>query len=260
MRILLSAFGAPRLKLRPARPYSRLAPAYDRALGIPFFVGMRLAFEQLIREYGIAFRSAADLGCGTGLFARYLRRRWRVPVFAVDRSAEMLIEAARCCEDCGVDLLCQDIRSLRLPCAVDLITANFDTLNHLLTPADLCAALRSVAQNLRPGGHFIFDFVTDCQPLAKSRRGVRRRQRAGVQQLIRWDPAHRLLTVSVVVESRRGSPRSLERHIERAYAPAEMAHCLFRAGFRIRGVHEASTLRFATHCSPRLVVVAQRAA
>jgi predicted TPR repeat methyltransferase len=57
---------------RVARPYTELAAMYDATLGVPFFVGARKAFEELVRRYGINFRSAADIGCGTGLFARYL--------------------------------------------------------------------------------------------------------------------------------------------------------------------------------------------
>jgi predicted TPR repeat methyltransferase len=57
-----------------ARPYSELAATYDATLGVPIFVGTRRAFEELVIRYGIDFRSAADIGCGTGLFARYLNR------------------------------------------------------------------------------------------------------------------------------------------------------------------------------------------
>jgi methylase of polypeptide subunit release factors len=82
---------------RFARPYSQLAPAYDSALGIPNFIGTRAAFERLVRRYDIRFRSAADIGCGTGLFAGYLSQCWGTPVFAVDRSPEMLAVATRNC-------------------------------------------------------------------------------------------------------------------------------------------------------------------
>ena len=50
---------------------------------------------------------------------------------------EMLAVATRNCASSNVCLLQQDIRCLRLPYPVDLITANFDTMNHLLTEPDL---------------------------------------------------------------------------------------------------------------------------
>jgi trans-aconitate methyltransferase len=134
-------------------PYRGLAADYDSALGLRFFRRVRAAFERLRQEYGFVFRSAADIGCGTGLFARYLAREWRVPVFAVDRSREMLAQARRTC--CGerVRLLQQDLRQLRLPRRVDLITANYDVLNHLTAPSELRQTLRRVRENLSPGGN-----------------------------------------------------------------------------------------------------------
>lgn len=243
--------------LKLSRPYGHLAAAYDNAFGIPFFRGTRIAFERLVRRYGIRFSSVADLGCGTGLFAHYLSERWAVPVIGVDRSDRMLFEAARRCRDSEVVLLCQDIRRLRLPYPVDLITANFDTLNHLLTPRDLCTAMRRVALNLRPGGHFLFDFVTDCQPLREFRTRLQH-ERGGVRQCIRWDPSSRILRVSIVVQSTHGGAPTVELHHERAYAPSEVAQCLFRAGFRIRGVLDATTLRPANRCAARVIVVAQK--
>jgi SAM-dependent methyltransferase len=251
---------ARRLVPRLATPYGCFADAYDESIGIPFFMGNCLAFERLVREYGIVFRSAADLGCGTGLFASYLGRRWGATVIGVDRSPAMLLRASRRCAGANIRLLCQDIRCLRLPCRVDLVTANFDTLNHLLSERQLCLALRGIADNLRPGGHFVFDFVTPCQQFRSSRRRLRSRlTRRGIEQSIHWHPASGMLSIAVIVDSARGEPPIMELHRERAYAPAQMTHCLLDAGFVIRGVHDAQTLRPATRCSPRLIVVAQKA-
>ncbi len=156
-----------------AIPYSRLATDYDATIGIPFFHQTRDLFERLFRKYGIRFRSAADIGCGTGLFARYLKVSRDINVFAVDLSEPMLRVAQRNCRGTNVVLLRQDIRCLRLPHPVDLITANFDTLNHILSNQDLLRTLKRVAKNLNPGGHFIFDVVTNCLPFGSIlRRGL----------------------------------------------------------------------------------------
>jgi len=118
------------LTVRISRPYSRLASTYDAALGIQGFFRIRSGFEYLVRRYGVRFASAADVGCGTGIFARYLRCCWGVPVFAVDRSAEMLCRAKRALRDTDVHVFRQDVRCLHLPNPVDLVTANFDMVNH----------------------------------------------------------------------------------------------------------------------------------
>jgi len=241
-------------------PYSQLAATYDRALGIQSFVRTKRAFELVVKRYRLCFGLAADVGCGTGLFACYLGRCWGARVFAVDRSREMLRVAACRCPDPNVQFLRQDLRGLRLPCAVDLVTANFDTVNHLLTAADLGLAFRRIAENLRPGGHFVFDVITRAQsatrPVAYVRR-LRARGRALFQR-VRWDPGRGLLSILILHRWPQPSPPSVEVHVERAYSPAEVGRLLLDAGFVIRGVLDAVSLRSPGACPPRLLVVARK--
>ena len=243
-----------------ARPYSRLAPAYDAALGIRTFVGTRAAFETLVKRYGINFRSATDIGCGTGLFACYLSQCWGVRVFGVDRSPDMLRVAIQNCPDKNVCFLLQDIRCLQLPYPVDLITANFDTMNHLLTAPELRLAFRRIWENLRPGGHFIFDLITPCQPLGGGRNYSRRLRtpHCDARQHIRWNPWQRILSIFVVMDSRSSKVSTLEAHRERAYSPVEVGRWLMDTGFMIRGIHDAATLRIATGCPPRIIVIGRK--
>src|SRR5262245_24546187 len=246
---------------RVSRPYSRLAKAYDETIGLPAFHHIRWAFETLARRYGLRFRSAADIGCGTGLFARYLSDCWGAPVWAVDISPEMLRVAEGNCFGANVRLLRQDIRCLRLPEPVDLVTSNFDALNHLTGEGELRVAFQCVAGNLRPGGHLYFDLVTPCRPLGGATTYARRTNTRGrqVTQRIRWDRARRMISVFVAIRSI-DSPRPiLEVHHERAYSFAEVGRWLLDAGFVIRGVHDALTLKPASWCPARIIVVAQKA-
>src|SRR5262249_49430451 len=157
----------------------------------------------LADRYRLRFRNAADIGCGTGLFAKYLNQCWDAPVYAEDISPEMLRVAARNCSGSGVRLLRQDMRHLCLPEPCDLVTSNFDALNHLTAEDDLRAAFRRVAENLRPGGHFYFDLITPCFPLSRRAvwaRSMRTRSRQ-VTQLIRWSPTRRLISATLVAHS-----------------------------------------------------------
>jgi SAM-dependent methyltransferase len=249
-----------KISCRVLRPYDCLASAYDVTLGMPAFRHTRRGFETLVHRYGIRFASAADIGCGTGLFAYYLSRRWGVPVFAVDQSLAMLRVAERRCRPMRICCLRQDIRHLSLPAAVDLITANFDTLNHLVRDGDLPLTFRRVSANLRPGGHFIFDLVTSCRPLGGSRSFIRCLCAVGykVLQEIHWEPQRRALSVVVRIRTPGSSSPALEIHQERAYSPAAVGRWLRGAGFIIRGVHDAVTFRVAMRCPPRIIVIAQR--
>jgi len=230
------------------------------ALGFESFRHTRRLFECLVRELVIRFASAADVGCGTGLFAKYLSRRWRVPVFGVDLSPAMLRVARKNCDREKVRLLHQDFRCLRLPEPVDLITANFDTVNHLVRRGDLGQAFRCVARNLQPRGHFVFDFLTHCQPFVSRRPFLRRLRGANgeIQQWFRWFPEFNRLAVRIVGRSPSSSCPSVENHFERVYTPEEVGRDLLNAGLIVRRVYDAWTLRPATVCAPRLLVVAQK--
>ena len=73
-------------------PYRSFALLYDALLGNAMFPLIRRNFEWVVRRYGIRFRSAADVACGTGAFVRYLCQ-WGVPVVGVDRAT---VDAANC--------------------------------------------------------------------------------------------------------------------------------------------------------------------
>lgn len=241
-------------------PYSFLANDYDEALGLESFRHTRRIFERMLRELFIPFESAADVGCGTGLFAKYLSHRWRVPVFGVDLSPAMLRAAKRNCSGERVRLSRQDFRCFRLPDRVDLITANFDTVNHLIEQGDLAQAFLCVSENLRPGGHFVFDFLTHCQPFPGGQPFLRRLRGASgeIQQWFRWFPKHNRLAGRIIGRSPLSSILSIEDHLERTYTPEEISRELSNAGLIIRKIYDAWTLRPTKTCSPRLFVVAQK--
>ncbi len=243
-----------------ALPYSALASQYDASLGRDFFRRTRRAFESLQRRYGFSFHSAADLGCGTGLFAKYLATHWNVPVFAVDRSAEMLACAARLCRDAPVQTLLQDIRDLRLPNPTDLITANYDVINHLLKPADVCAVFRRVNHNLQPQGRFYFDAMCPCQRIPRNRWNVWKRSttRGEMEQRIFWDQPRELMFIQVL-SRKPGSPGvEVENHTERLYQPAMICRWLHDAGFARVFAHDEESAGPVESCVPRVIFLASK--
>jgi SAM-dependent methyltransferase len=256
----LGGAGRNRIFMVHARtPYDAIAPGYDAALGRASLARAVALLRHVVNRYGIAFRSAADLGCGTGLFAAYLARRWRIPVYAVDRSPAMLREALRNGSSRHVVLMCQDFRALRLPRPVDLMTANFDALNYLLHPADLVATFRRVHHDLRPGGHFVFDLVTDRVPWRGGHTYARKLPGSGgglLQRLV-WNPVRRLFSTTLTRGLGHGC-EAAERHLQRAYPAGEAVRLLRQAGFSVRAVLDALTGRHATSDCPRIVVVARR--
>ena len=133
---------------RDNAPYRRFARVYDALLGDESFSEMRQAFALIQRRHSVRFTSAADIGCGTGTFVDYLCRIGSDPVWGVDLSPQMLEVAARKNSGNRARFLLQDMRRLRLPQAVDLITCQFEALNYLTTTDDLNLALGSFSRSL----------------------------------------------------------------------------------------------------------------
>jgi SAM-dependent methyltransferase len=248
-----------RAEFRQVPPYSTAAQFYDLLIGRENFRRARRILETLATRYGLRFRSAADIGCGTGRFACFLSRRWGVPVWAVDRSPAMLRAAARICRTCGVRLLRQDIRRLRLPAKVELITANSDTLNHLKSAGDFKRALHSIWCNLMPGGHFVFDLVTPTLSDVPRSWGRRVLVRGGsVDHLVAWRPGTASFRTALIHRRHSAAASTVEIHDERAYDPVDVGRWLREAGFILRAVLDADSLAIPLLVSPRLVFLTDR--
>jgi len=253
-----------RLGIEPRRvrckPYSAVAPHYDRITGLVDFRRARRAFDFIVRKYGLEFRSAVDIGCGTGLFACYLNRRWGAQVLAVDRSLDMLSIAARRCSSPGVRYLCQDFASLCLPCKVELATANTFTFNHVMNLAEMRRIFSRIRDHLVPGGHLYFDLLTDQQPSHLSRHRGRKLKVPGqvVIQKTHWNPRSRTLSISIVQSSLTSGKTTVESYVGRGYSLLEVGECLIRSGFKIRGIHDKITLASPDPSSSQVVVIAVR--
>lgn len=248
------------MKAVAAKPYASLAPVYDGTIGGPVFERTRTVFEAFVRRFGLRFRDAIDLGCGTGLFCRYLARRWGTPVIGVDLSPDMLRAAARNCRGLPVRLIRGDISGLRLPYRSDMITCNFDTLNHLTSPEHARAAIERVAVHLRPGGAFFFDFLTPHQrfpPWEEVAIQAPSRE-CRLTQFLSWNPRDRVLRVKVVIR-RRDRPALVEQHRERLYLPSEVGCWLRSAGLRPVYACDAENPKKAGPGlrAPRMVVLAR---
>jgi SAM-dependent methyltransferase len=142
----------------PADPYDRLASAYDVLSAGYDHERWLAALVALLKDCGLAGRDVLDVGCGTGASALpLLADGFRVT--GVDRSEGMLeIARRRLGED--VELVRADMRGLPRLGAFDVVACLDDGLNHLLSGADLQAALESMARNLAPGGLVVFDLNT----------------------------------------------------------------------------------------------------
>jgi len=238
-------------------PYSRFAAEFDEILGDRFFPQMQRVFEWLERRHGLRYSSVADVGCGTGTFLAYLGGRGVETLWGVDRSPQMLARAIEKNATNGARFLRQDLRRLHLPQHVDLLTCQFDTLNYVLSDADLHTALTAFADGLVPGGHALFDVVTARlnTPGRDERLELARNEGRTVTLSTRYDASQRLQTASLLVADGAGSHR--EEHLQRAYAIADVVDALDGSGLELLAVHDFSNLDGPVGRAERVVFIAR---
>ena len=243
-------------------PYSEFARLYDEATGFATYPVVRDAVDRSLARYRPQPRIAADVGCGTGLLLPYLASVAE-RIYAVDRSPAMLGLARARSEHLPVTLLRQDLRCLSLPEPVDLITCTFDTLNYLLSAADLARALQSFRRNLVAGGLLVFDLVTGAAWQGAPLRLVQRLRRPAFVATwrIRTRPARRLSIVEICIRDLRQAttlPGRREVHVQRWYPLALVRELTRRAGLTVREVRDLDGDRRATAASHWVHVVATR--
>ncbi|MFQ5926362.1 MAG: class I SAM-dependent DNA methyltransferase [Terriglobia bacterium] len=219
-------------------PYTLLARYYDRLI-VEHPKLFQRARRRLLGKILPQVRSVCELACGTGTTALEFARRG-LRVFAVDDSSAMcrLTQQKARRARLPVQVLRADMRSFRLPQPVDLVTCEFDAINHVPRKADLGRVARAVARALRPGGYFYFDvntqrafkeiwprswYIETPKFVLASHGGYDRRRRKGRSQFEWFLPEGKQWR------------RATETYQQVCWTHAEIRRALRRAGFdRVR--------------------------
>ena len=139
------------------RPYRWLAQYYDEIFSSSRFP-IDAARARVLGRILPQVETACDIACGTGTTALALARKG-IKMYAVDLSPLMcrLVREKAGRAYLPVRVFGADMRHFRLPESVDLVTCEYDALNHVPRRADLRLVAKAVLRALRPGGHFFFD-------------------------------------------------------------------------------------------------------
>jgi len=138
--------------------YRTLAAAYGTLTAEHDYDRWLDEIERLARDAGLRGNRLLGVACGTG--SSFLPLRDRYEIVGCDLSPAMLRHAAERAGGDGVRLLRHDMRALPVLGSFDLVLCLDDSINHLLEPDDVRAALRGMAANLAPGGVVVFDVNT----------------------------------------------------------------------------------------------------
>jgi SAM-dependent methyltransferase len=264
-------------------PYSVFATFYDQ-IAAPLRAPNQRAGEKILEPLVPRIQSACDLCCGTGTTAIELARLLggkaarrvggehpsadgplQPRIYAVDRSRQMLAVAREKFRRAGVNVraIHADMRRFRLPQPVDLITCEFDAINHLARKRELQSVARAVARALRPGGWFVFDanttkafkelwianWIVQGEGFFMAARGGYDRRRDKGWTELNWFIAVGAMrqsqnrrsrvslgsTLAGATAATRGWQRFTERYEEVAWTKKEIRQALGAAGLRVRG-------------------------
>jgi len=248
------------------RPYALLAQHYDYFF-TSHLLEYRRARERILGKILPHARSACDLACGTGTTAVEFARRG-MKVFAVDLSPTMCGLARQKARRAGttVTVIRGDMRTFRLAEKVDLITCEYDAVNHVPRKPDLARVAQAAARALHPGGYFYFD-VNNRRHLETNWPGISYAEKHGVVMIMRGSYDRRRAKGCVDVNwcvRERGCWRRFQERVEEVWWTAsEIRRALRAAGFRNIRAWDAKLFsgghpRFAAGC--RTFYLAQRQA
>ena len=216
-----------------APPYATLAPYFARLFEPR---GIRTWFENsraLVAAGGIHGGRHLDVGAGTCRYSRYWTRAGFRTV-ALDVLIEMLRMARLGGTRGRLQRVCGTLDCLRPDAGFDLATAIDDVAAYVgAQPGGLEAFLPALRLRLRPGGLFLFDFIT---PDGRQRYTFRNSRRLGEARIAadsrgRFDEARRLLSVDLTLTA--PDRVAHERHVLRLYTPEEIERLLRQAGFEV---------------------------
>ena len=140
--------------MNPGSPYDAIAGFYKSAWAGWYLPSVLPALERLFFAVLHNGATVLDVCCGCGHITVELAARG-FKVTGLDASAALVQRASELLPGCG--FVVADARDFRLSEAFDGALSTFDSLNHLLTYMDLCAAFKCVRRALKPGAPFFFD-------------------------------------------------------------------------------------------------------
>lgn len=139
-------------------PYDAIAGLYHCAWDDWYLPAALPALERLFFSEIAPGARVLDACCGSGHVTRELVRRG-FKVTGLDSSASLIAHARR--ELPEAKFVVADVRDFSFAEPFEGALSTFDSLNHLLTYHDLCAAFRCIRRVLGDGAPFFFDMNLD---------------------------------------------------------------------------------------------------
>ncbi len=143
------------IKFNHKNVYTNIANVYDQFGWDNFSQKLLIKLKPHLKKWRI--KTHYDLACGTGAFMAGLSDLG-IKTAGMDISRKMIRIAKE--KNPKIKLETGDMTKFKLKQPMDLITCNYDSINHLLKLTDWKKVFKNVHSNLKTNGKFLFDFNT----------------------------------------------------------------------------------------------------
>ena len=234
-------------------PYQGLAPIYDHVMAHVNYGEWAAYIDALFTHFAPDTTRVVDLACGTGNVS-FALHRLGYEVTGVDRSEAMLQVAREKVAGTDVEFVQRDLRQLAGLGPFDAATCLYDSINYLLAPADIDAALRGAQSIVQPGGLFVFDICTERNSLRYFRNMRDSGQGPGFsyERHSIYDPAKRLQSNHFRIRRDGSDVAFKETHVQRIYAVAAIAARAEASAWELLALFDGFTFDEGTEDSDRV--------
>jgi SAM-dependent methyltransferase len=246
------------------KSYSRMAAVYDRLMEHIDFPGITGFYLETARSFNWDGRCVLDLACGTGNMTLELLKQG-YNVCGLDWSQEMLAAADQKIFKAGFspNLVCQDMRKIKMSRQFDLVLCAFDSLNYLLNEDDLERTLAGVCSLMHESSLFLFDVHTEYKFKEILGKNTFTHQSDDIcyiwQNLFNARKNTCSMKLDIFVATGKDAYQRIEEyHEERYYSPELLTDCLIRQGLEVLAIYGDWKHQKPRSKTERLIFVTRR--
>lgn len=218
--------------------YRCFAQYYDRLMSPQRYATWAKMIADMVRKYKVKKGLCLDLACGTGAISAILDQQG-FEVIGIDSSADMLAIAKN--KRQGMKLIHADLRNFTIRGKkAGFAVSLYDSLNYLLTKADLLKAFKQINQNLAPCALFFFDINTTEHVKNASQFSPNIYEDDEVYIVFRYGKKKTLwsLTIDFFCKAKINWVFFREEHFERGYDEKDIIPLLAKSNFRLLEVQK----------------------
>lgn len=221
-------------------PYNNIYDLYDKTMArdcdLEFYVNIAKA----------AGGKVIDIGCGSGRLMRHMLKE-NIDVTGIDKSPRMIMQVDKKLRDEGYypKLYTMDMRNITLADKYSSAIISFGALSYLNSLEECQNVLKSICNNLEPGGILAFDFDAGYGmeetygPFLSVEKYIDETEEAIVRtvQTKGIDEQIRLCNQISYIIGKEESVVTVESTFEFKYSVGQMKKMLKEAGFKIQHIY-----------------------